>query len=199
MSLLGMNDQQILNICLFLSALWIGTIPLYIYGFIKWYQFRDHFLIRKRFPNITYCLATSAIIEHILSTVIFWLFYYHEDDAIIKFILTDIEAVAFTALSLILYRGFLLYLQWKKYQQVIQDKSKSKRSNSISTVANASNPWEHPLAQGFVMFIIFGTILIILKDWLYPQLSIIVWTIAMIIGFILIFVLYYFNVQEGIF
>ena len=114
-------EDNTFSVCVFLSVLWLFTTPLYVYGFIKWGQFNQHFLINKRFPKITYWLAISAILEHALSTLIYWLYFYIPDHGLINFLVSCIEAFAFTAFSCILYRGFLVYLRWKQHHEAVNE------------------------------------------------------------------------------
>eukprot|EP01084_Bolivina_argentea_P233633 393454_1 len=184
-----------LDVCIFLSILWPLTIPLYIYGFSKWHAFRHHFLISKRFPKITYFLGVAAILEHLLISSVFWLHYCNVYNSVTYFLVSCCEAFMFAALSIVLYRIFLVYLTWRQLQNtlnlVVDKNNKAKPNTTIK-------PYHHKLSYCFITFILIGTITIMFKEFIYVKINRVPWTFIIIFGIILGLFLRIQKVKEGI-
>eukprot|EP01084_Bolivina_argentea_P183615 316815_1 len=108
-------------LAIYVTCLYATFIPFYIYGLIKWYQFRRHFLIIKRFPMISNCIVVVTIISMNVQMVRVW--YYNTprvggyNHTFLWGVFVSIpQCCSFLLFALVIYRVLLIYLRWKQYQ-----------------------------------------------------------------------------------
>eukprot|EP01084_Bolivina_argentea_P153821 268184_1 len=127
---------------------WIITLPFYIYAFLKWHHFKGHFLIQKRFPQISYTIFFIAFLGQTLSLIEDCLFDYNISSQIAQQNISyAVLSLNFAISGLVLYRINLVYLKWKSIHEILKPRSSLSKiepiqhtnSNSSRTV-NPSKP-----------------------------------------------------------
>eukprot|EP01083_Nonionella_stella_P235641 828341_1 len=127
--------RDILKLCT-----WIITLPIYIYALIKWHQFNGHFLIRNRFPKISYLLFYIMFIAQSLSVIQGWLQIFDIPNHIVNYHITYIVlSLTYTISGLVLYRINLIYLKWKSLQPItaITTAKILNQRNSVKNISDA--------------------------------------------------------------
>ena len=101
-------------------------IPIYTYLLMKWYHYRDHFVIKNRFPKI--------------SLTIFGINFIIVVNAFISSI-TTIEALAWSgqvlaavASGLVFYRTHLIYVRWAISTAFLQNMTKFSSDTDLITI-----------------------------------------------------------------
>eukprot|EP01083_Nonionella_stella_P077447 211520_1 len=141
------STVKLFPIALYLTIACCTSLPLYIYGLYKWHQFKQHFMVMKRFPLVSNLIVIVSLITMINEIIRRWLDYLNGSPLSnhhgLIFFRSVASANTFLLCSLPVYRLLLIYLQWKKSQSVITKilNKESKSNPSPPTIACAvSNP-----------------------------------------------------------
>lgn len=112
----------------------IILLPCYIYAICKWYQFKTHFLIQKRFPKISIILCIIAFLGVIISVIEDLCFDVNiSNNTIDSNVMYLVLSLTFSISGLVLYRINLIYLKWKSLQPLlIPTKHEFTRANNNS-------------------------------------------------------------------
>eukprot|EP01084_Bolivina_argentea_P023724 44315_1 len=102
----------------------IISTPIFIYAFIKWYQFRKHFLIKNRFPQEVTILVSVMICSMIIVTIRVILVDHGIDEERGNSIFPSLTMfVAYFVIPFLLYRTHLTYLKLL-HNKIIQQNPK---------------------------------------------------------------------------
>eukprot|EP01084_Bolivina_argentea_P224179 379156_1 len=122
-------------------ATWFITLPFYIYALLKWRQFNEHFLIKNRFPKLSYTLFCIMFMAQTLSTVEGVGHDYSAHPHNVHYTLTlFISSLTFTISGLILFRINLIYLKWKASQSMSTSNFPHLHVPSVPTEPVKNNP-----------------------------------------------------------
>eukprot|EP01084_Bolivina_argentea_P157055 273688_1 len=128
-----MGDTQTnndLTICIVSSTMFILTLPLYIFGGYKFWHFREHLLIQKRFPVISATIVIMLFIIGVSNIIINWTNYF-----LFQTTQKIGDSIALFVYGLINLRLCLIYLRWKQNTSITH----SQLNYSIELSSNSNN------------------------------------------------------------
>eukprot|EP01084_Bolivina_argentea_P198627 340074_1 len=85
------------------------TFPILCYGCVRFWQFRDHLFIEKRFPRISHVIIVTTFISGIILNTIQWM---HVSGVTMN---SSGEATSIFVYGLVNLRLCLVYLRWKQH------------------------------------------------------------------------------------
>eukprot|EP01084_Bolivina_argentea_P245670 411241_1 len=178
-------------------TLYILLLPFYVYGFLRWYQWREHpfFLLRYAYPEGLGIVIISIVIHHI-HIVCHALGDLHDDkyNSVMKILFSISLSLAFILYGLVYYRANLIFLTWRLYQTRLREMGIT--SSTISTF-NATSPRQHWSSKVLLAIAYTGGCLhflfrLVSLSWL----NYVLWFINYLIIFIIIIVVQVNHVKE---
>lgn len=189
-----------------LITLSLVFIPFYCYGFMKWYQFRSHFVIQNRYPMEMVIVILCLILTNTIVTIhrILIDLHFNVESNNISIIIGGFTiGLSCFSTTMVYYRAHLIYLECVQNRLSLQDT----HSFNLSTVDSTSKsmfrticcyicnnnkgpiiPEKHWTSRALLLFTILEGIALFNGSF-FPNkiISISLVTVSLIIGLIIIF------------
>ena len=113
-------------------------LPIYIRGWIKFWNHRKHILIEKRFPLICCLISTLSFISGTFGGILLWIHYHTENPRATPEFSSGISYLVYGFINL---RLTLVYIRWKKNKQFLAhlNLSLSKNPSNQITLSMSMN------------------------------------------------------------
>eukprot|EP01084_Bolivina_argentea_P169262 293442_1 len=153
------------------------TWPLYGYLLFKWYQNRNHFVIRLRWPKISLAIVCGAIITHILSII--------ESSFCMKDLATISMGICNMMSGLVFYRAQLTFVRCLRTRRYWELYIKASENRSIHIKKHEKTGCCDMWTNTILSFAVISSASMITLTYLNMRsLTIILWIITLLIGVI---------------
>eukprot|EP01083_Nonionella_stella_P086495 240344_1 len=194
------------SLSIYVTVLLTTTSPILAYGLWKLHQFRDHILIQKRFPMISYSIILLTFTNTLVHTSKMW--HLQRTDQIAENRLG--AALAIFVYGLINIRLCLIYLRWTEHENVTKSRERHlnytlQGHNLISTSVTEyirnklrNNTYFHCSVLSIFIFTVCAFLLFVLTYDFNATMMAICWTIQLVISIVLAIIVSVAKVKEGI-
>ena len=91
-------------------------LPIFIYGWIRFWQYRNHILIQKRFPLLCTMISVLGFVSGLYQGALFWIHYFTQNHRATPEFSAGFGYIVY---GLVNIRLTLVYIRWKQNKSLL--------------------------------------------------------------------------------